>query len=225
MSKLPIAWLLCAVCLFGWMGCAASDDPAGGGHRSDSIASDSLLPPGAREGPSGDADDGTGDGVDDGTDGAAGNGVGGGATVSGRPLPAAVDSTRQEILNAARAEDYEALQAIVDRSPSFNYTFGPAHRGGATGYWQEYQSDTNRPLETLRMLLENSPPVRRDSFFVWPSWTDTPLDSLTATERSEMAAILGEEMADRMTEELGYYIGPRTAIHEDGYWVYYVSGD
>ncbi len=138
-------------------------------------------------------------------------------------LPPEVASTRQDILQAARVEDFEALQAIIDEAPHFNYTFGSAHPGGAVGYWEEYREGEDQPFDRLEALLQLDA-VLQDSLYVWPSWTATPLDSLTAEEREEMVMIMGEEMAELMMEQ-EYYLGYRTAISLGGDWIYFVAGD
>ena len=139
-------------------------------------------------------------------------------------LPHDVAATREDILQAARETDYNALQSIVDESPQFNYSFGGSHPGGATGYWQEVRSEEYRPLEILAELLQLAP-VRRDSLYVWPGWAYLPLDSLNPEQIEEFEQLVGEESAQQMLDHAGGYIGPRVGITLDGEWTYYVAGD
>ncbi len=141
------------------------------------------------------------------------------ATVSG--LPAAVEEKRVALLEAAEAEDYDALAALA--APGFRYTFGSPVEGGPAAYWRELEaSGDDRPLDALATILD-LPYVLSQGYYVWP-WAYAVADSgdLSAHERALLAPLGGPEQL--FAPSTGY-LGWRAGIAPDGSWTYFVAGD
>ena len=137
-------------------------------------------------------------------------------------LPAAVEETHAELLEAARSGDYEALRALIPTS-GFEYTFGGPVEGGPVSYWEELERSTvERPIENLEAVLE-MPYVLSRGIYVWPFAYDVAdVDDLSAHER-ELLAPLGP--LDTLFVEGTGYLGWRAGIDPEGNWVFFVAGD
>jgi hypothetical protein len=138
----------------------------------------------------------------------------------GDPMPAAINAKRIEILRAARARDWEALQKIIDRSRGeFSYTFGDPVSGGPIAYWKQLEQKGEKPLETLEAVL-GLPYTLSRGIFVWPFAYDKTQDEISAYERHLLATIPGDA-----TIGPEGYLGWRAGIRPDGRWVFFVAGD
>jgi hypothetical protein len=137
-------------------------------------------------------------------------------------LPAEVDKTRAELLEAAETGDYAALRPFI-RSTSFAYTFGDPFPGGPIAYWQNLERTTSqKPLEALADILKLPYTLSRGVYY-WPFAYDvSSIDDLTAHER-ELLAPLG--LLESIFVEGTGYLGWRAGIEPDGTWVLFVSGD
>lgn len=135
-------------------------------------------------------------------------------------LPEEVIKTHGEILSAARARDFDALQAIVERSGEFRYTFGPDVPGGAVAYWKSLEQEGQKPLETLATVL-TLPYTLSRGIFVWPFAYDKTPDEITAYEQQLLSRI--PDGAKTVGPE--GYLGWRARIRPDSRWVFYVTGD
>jgi hypothetical protein len=138
-------------------------------------------------------------------------------------LPKAVAEKREAILKAAEANDYEALEALIDPQ-MFEYTFGGPVEGGPIAYWKQLETTSSeRPLEVLAAIL-NMPFTTERGIFVWPFAFNKDLRTLTAAERAMLHTIMTPREL-RSMEEFGGYIDWRAGIRPDGRWIYFVSGD
>ena len=137
-------------------------------------------------------------------------------------LPEAVAKTRDALLEAAEAGDYEALRPLVPDT-GFEYTFGSPVPGGPIAYWQELERTTDEePLASLANVLRMPYTLSRGLYF-WPFAYDVAsVDDLTAHER-ELLAPLGP-LESVFVEGTGY-LGWRAGIRPDGAWVFFVAGD
>jgi hypothetical protein len=137
-------------------------------------------------------------------------------------LPAAVEETRDALIEAAESGDYEALRPLIPSS-GFEYTFGGPVEGGPIGYWQELERSTvERPLDNLEAVLKMPYTLSR-GIYVWPFAYDVAdVGDLTAHER-ELLAPLGT--LDTLFVEGTGYLGWRAGIDPEGNWVFFVAGD
>lgn len=142
---------------------------------------------------------------------------------SGEGLPAPVLQTREAILAAIEARDFDTLEALIDPD-RFAYNFSDGH--DPVPEWREDPA----PIEALAAILrmpfatrEGTPDV--GTIYVWPALVDADLTDLTDEERA-MLVELGISHRDvrRMLEAFGAYAGPRTGIAQDGTWVFYTLG-
>ena len=137
-------------------------------------------------------------------------------------LPAAVEKTRAQLLEAAESGDYEKLRPLVPDT-GFEFTFGDPVAGGAIAHWRELERTSDeRPLATLAEILRMPYTLSR-GIYVWPFAYDVAsLDDLTEHER-ELLMSLGQ-LESVFVEGTGY-LGWRAGIRSDGAWVFFVAGD
>jgi len=134
-------------------------------------------------------------------------------------LPAEVDLKRDEIVQAARSGDAEAVAALA--ADQFSYTFGGPVEGGPAAYWRELEASGEEPLEALAAILE-LPYTLANGIYVWPFAYDKTEDQITDYERGLLSTL----PADAATfVPGGGYLGWRAGIEPDGDWIFFVSGD
>lgn len=139
-------------------------------------------------------------------------------------LPAAVETKRVAIAQAAAARDYEALDRLLPRTGGFEYTFGGPVAGGPTAYWRRLEATTEEaPLETLVAVLA-LPHTTVRGIYVWPFAFDRDPEQLT-DEELELLSTFATPREIQGWREFGGYIGYRAGIEPDGDWIFYVAGD
>jgi hypothetical protein len=143
-------------------------------------------------------------------------------------LPPAVAQTRQAIHEAAAARDYAALAKLADPD-EFVYSFGE-EGGDPVAYWQAVDREGTDIRATIGALLEMSCAVltyEEMVEYVWPAAADAPYAELTAEETAALEALYAGEVEAQYIEgtEIGYYVGWRLYIAEDGRWTAFVAGD
>ena len=154
----------------------------------------------------------------------AGQGVEQGSAQAELPakLPPPVAETRQAILDAARAFDWEALRALI---PEEGFTFSFGGDTDPIAYWKRLESEGHGPVigDILPMVL-GTVPARQQGTYVWPApaaedpadWDEADLEVLRQIHAEEDI---------RLFQEVGLYTGWRAGIDRDGTWVFFVSGD
>ena len=139
---------------------------------------------------------------------------------NGEQLPGPVAETRTEIIDFARACDFDGL-ATLAMEGDFTYSFGGGEDPAA--FWREAEDAGDEPLATLVQLLGMEAHI--DDQVVWPrayareSWAD-----VTEEERAELLEIYSEEDLAQF-EAFGSYAGYRVGISSDGDWTFFVAGD
>lgn len=137
-------------------------------------------------------------------------------------LPAPVAETRDAIIAAAAACDIPALESLA--SETFNTSFG----GGGAEKLREWEDRGEGRLGTLLHLLDMTYGTNRSGdseIYIWPaaaiyeSWDEIP-----DAELDELSRIYSEDELDQIAG-FGSYAGWRTAIDQDGNWLYFVAGD
>ena len=138
-------------------------------------------------------------------------------------LPAKVAGTRNAIIIAAAACDFEALENLA--IASFTTSYG----GGGVENLMLWESQGEHPMSTLLHLLDMryvTVPLDDGEIYVWPaaatyeSWYDT----VTEEELDELSTIHSEAELDEFATA-GAYLGWRNGIDEEGNWMYFVAGD
>jgi hypothetical protein len=150
-----------------------------------------------------------------------------GATESGASepklaIPGSVAETREAILAAAQAQDWEALRALI---PDEGFTFSFSGESDPIRYWKRLESEGHVPVigDILPAVLGTEPGFQR-GVFVWPAqateeparWDEADIEALTAIHAEEDV---------RGFQEAGLYYGWRVGIDRDGTWMFFVSGD
>ena len=140
-------------------------------------------------------------------------------------LPAPVARTRQQILAAARACDYDALGRVaLEGDQGFTYSFGDDGHPGE--FWQQQEEHGEEPLRHLIAVLQL--PYRylgEHDQYVWPAafgydtWDDIP-----DGDKQDLSALYTQQERERF-RMFGAYIGFRVGIGADGRWLFFVAGD
>lgn len=142
-------------------------------------------------------------------------------------LPSPVAATRNEILAAARACDFEDLDRLARRGGNqFSYSFGAD--GDPAGFWRRAEAAGRPVLGDLAALLGlpfAARPTAGGQQWVWPSayaydrWADVP-----PTAKEALAPLYGKDDLRRF-EQFGAYTGYRVGVGQDGDWLFFVGGD
>ncbi len=151
------------------------------------------------------------------------------------PQPAAsvdltetVSDTRDLLLRYAAQGSLTRLARLADQSDGFISNFnGQPHRE----FWDLLRRTGLDPNLKLRELLDQAPGVRLvdgERWYVWPALAARDAnelipEKLSFQERKELRELIGEDGIESIRAGKGYP-GMRTAIAEDGRWVYFVLG-
>jgi hypothetical protein len=145
-----------------------------------------------------------------------------GASEASVAIPARVADTRQAILDAAQARDFQALRALI---PDDGFTFSYGGETDPIAFWKRLESEGHVPVfgDILPMVLNSEPGFDR-GIFVWPAqaaedpaeWDESDIEALTAIHAEEDI---------RSFQDAGVYLGWRVGIDRDGTWVFFVAGD
>ena len=137
-------------------------------------------------------------------------------------LPDAVAATVANVVEAATSCDLAALEALAGEG--FTTSFG----GGGPENFARWEDEGEGKLGILVEILGMSHatlPTEGGESYVWPAafaydrWEDIPDDLM-----NELRQIYTQEELDQISG-LGAYGGWRTAIDQDGKWMFFVAGD
>jgi hypothetical protein len=136
-------------------------------------------------------------------------------------LPDPVAETRAAILSAASAEDYDALEAIVDAEVFLSDAgFGV----DPVAHWRDLGTE---PLDAMAALLALPHTVRETNegtLYQWPRFTaDSDPEDMSPAERDALTALLGEDGLEASFQAETGYIAPRLGILDDGTWWFFVT--
>jgi hypothetical protein len=135
-------------------------------------------------------------------------------------VPDPVAQTRAAILAAAKARDYDALQAVIDPGAFLSDAgFGVDPLPG-------WRAQGTAPLETMEVLLglpHTVEETNEGTLYRWPRFTaNSHPGEMSGPERDALVALLGEEgLVNAFQAETGY-IAPRLGILADGTWWFLV---
>ena len=143
-------------------------------------------------------------------------------------LPPAVAQTKAAIRDAAAARDYAALAKLADPA-TFTYSFGDG--GDPVAYWTSVDGEGTDIRATIAALLDMScatfPGDETGPYYEWPAAAEIPYAELTEDEVAALQKLYEGKLEDQYIEgpEVGYYVGWRLLITEDGRWDAFVAGD
>jgi hypothetical protein len=151
------------------------------------------------------------------------------------PQPAAqveitqtVSATRDLLLKYAAQGSLTKLARLADQSDGFISNFnGQPHQE----FWDLLRRTGLDPNLKLRELLDQAPGLRvvdGERWYVWPSLAARDAnelipEKLSFQDRKQLRELIGEDGIALIRAGKGYP-GMRTAIAEDGRWVYFVLG-
>jgi hypothetical protein len=146
------------------------------------------------------------------------------ATNAAESLPGPVADTRETILAAVEAGDYEQLRAAVDEEVFLSdYGFGASQRDPVSA-WEELGA---RPLETMGALLQMPHVVRETNegtLYQWPRLDpDSSAEDMTPEERELFLTFMSEQELDEAINPDYGYTAPRLGILADGTWWFFVT--
>jgi len=137
-------------------------------------------------------------------------------------LPAAVEQKRDSIVRAARAMDYDALEALLDPE-TFNYSFGDS--GDPIGHWKQLESESHVPiLGDIMPAVFATRPAKQGGIYVWPAAAAKEAKDWTDEEVEDLLTFNNEEDVEQHREQ-GGYLGWRGGIQAEGAWLYFIAGD
>jgi hypothetical protein len=137
-------------------------------------------------------------------------------------IPPPVAQTREAILDAATARDFEALRALI---PEEGFTFSFGGETDPIRYWKRLESEGHQPVigDILPAVLGTEPGFDR-GVFVWPAQALEEPAKWDEADIEALAAIHAEEDI-RAFQDAGLYYGWRVGIDRDGTWIFFVAGD
>ena len=127
-------------------------------------------------------------------------------------------ATREALLAAATAGDWDAVGALIPTDTLFTSNYGG--EDDHVAYYEALEADV---LAEAAALLEGDF-VQLDDITVWPAVYARVPFAITDDERAELEARFGAE-ALAGWEEAGSYLGWRIGITDDGEWIFLVAGD
>ena len=142
------------------------------------------------------------------------------------PLPVAVDSKISEIRSVLERDSLNRLVRLARTEENFVSNFaGESHKV----HWDLLRRTGFDPLHRLGDLLDGPYGTRQvgdQTWYVWPDFAALDADELLPekldfADRARLEALVGEPGLARIREGQDYP-GIRTAIAEDGRWLYFV---
>jgi hypothetical protein len=133
-------------------------------------------------------------------------------------LPAEVRATRDALLVAARATDWDAIGALIPTEGLFTFSYG----GGSDAV--EYYRSLEEDVAALIVELLEGDFAQLGQIVVWPALHARTPFTLDAQERAELVVRYGADEVDAW-ERGGAYLGWRLGITDEGDWLFLVSGD
>lgn len=143
-------------------------------------------------------------------------------------ISAAADKTRSELLKEAGKGSLRGLAAIAARNPEFRSNVGGQDH---LQFWDLLRRTGVDPNRKLRELFDQPAGVREidgERWYVWPDLAakdaaDLIPEKLSFQDRRRLEELIREDGVARIRAGEGYP-GMRTAISEEGVWIYFVLG-
>ncbi len=142
------------------------------------------------------------------------------------PLTAPVESKIEAIRDVLARDSLARLVRLAEAEESFVSNFaGESHRV----HWDLLRRTGFDPLAKLGGLLDGPYGTRQvgdQTWYIWPDFAALEADELlpeklTFTDRARLRDLVGDPGLDRIRAGEGYP-GVRTAIAQDGDWLYFV---
>lgn len=144
-------------------------------------------------------------------------------------LPPPVQEKRQQLIDAARTGDIEALQAIIDAQDlPPRVSFGDPD--DVLAYLKDVSEDDDgrQILGLLVDLLDQPyafyPDSGGETYYIWPYLAEINPETLTPAQQVDAYRLLDKAQIDELAHMGAWYFW-RTFISESGEWSAFVAGD
>ena len=143
-------------------------------------------------------------------------------------LTSEVENARDALIRYANAGSLRGLSRTAAETDNFLSNFGGQDHLEFWNLMRRIGIDPNVKLRELFQLPVGVREVDGERWYVWPDLAardaaDLIPEKLTFKERARLKALIGEEGIARIRAGEGYP-GMRTAIADDGRWIYFVLG-
>ena len=146
-------------------------------------------------------------------------------------LPEPVRKTREQLLEATRTGDLEALRPFIrtEGEEATELSLG-GFEGDPIAHLKQMSGDGEGQeiLAILQEVLEagyvHTDIGTENEIYLWPYFFAVPLDTLDARQRVELFRLVTAGDYEDM-KTFGAYIFYRTGIRPDGSWAFFVAGD
>lgn len=140
-------------------------------------------------------------------------------------LPPAVSEMRDAIIAAARTGSLKELLIPIqwnELPPDFgdlsvDDTLADWRKKSPDGSGREWLARLINLLEAPYAVLRKGSDIENNKIFVWPAFSELPLDKLTPPLEVELLRLVSAKEAQRMRAQ-GFYDGYGLAIGADGTW-------
>ena len=152
--------------------------------------------------------------------------------VPAEPAPIEVSKaaakTRDALIHEATRGSLRGLGQIAARNPGFRSNLGGQSHDRFCDLLRRTGIDPNRKLRELFYQPAGLREIDGQRWYVWPDLAakdaaDLIPEKLTFQDRRRLGDLIGEDGIARIRAGEGYP-GMRTAISEDGTWIYFVLG-
>lgn len=141
-------------------------------------------------------------------------------------LSEAAAATLSEIRSLIETGSLRQLARFADRQRGFTSNFGTDSH---FDYWYLLRRTGVEPLSQLTTILDQPHGdilVGNKRWHIWPDFAALPEnarspDEMSLSDRTRLFSLVGEQAANGMKDGLPYP-GVRTAISEDGRWIYWL---
>ena len=140
-------------------------------------------------------------------------------TVEG--LPDTVAETREQILAAATAQDYDGLEPLVD---SEIFLSDAGFGEDPVAYWRDLGTGPLEAMAALLALPHTERETNEGQLYQWPRFTaDSDPEDMSPAEKDALSQLLGEPtLESTFLDETGY-VAPRLGILADGTWFFFIQ--
>lgn len=135
-------------------------------------------------------------------------------------LPDPVAQTREAILAAASAQDYDALEPLVEAE---SFLSDAGFGVDPVTHWRELGTEPLEAMEVLLAMPHTVEETNEGTLYRWPKFTaDSDSEEMSAAEKDALTMLLGESGLEAAFQAETGYVAPRLGILADGTWWFFI---